>query len=112
LGAEAPLDLNQGITLHQKVHFGLFGVGNNYQWVLSSIHDTRYQVLQTQMIKLRKKASLTQKELGQLLGCGQSFVSKVERGEAYVDLLMFIDWSRACGEAPEVSLQSYLQSTN
>ncbi len=34
------------------------------------------------------------------LGKGQSYVSKMERGEQYVDLLGFIEWCEACGTPP------------
>ena len=30
------------------------------------------------------------------MGIGQSYVSKIERGEAYVDVLIFVDWCKAC----------------
>lgn len=76
--------------------------------MLASIHDHRYQLLQAQMVQLRKSAGLTQVDLGDLLGVGQSYVSKVERGESYVDVLLFVDWSRACGVEPVILLNSYL----
>lgn len=50
--------------------------------------------------QIRKNANLTQAELAQKLGRGQSYVSKVERGEQYIDLVEFLDWCRACGAKP------------
>lgn len=45
---------------------------------------------------MRKKAGLSQVQLAQKLGIGQSYVSKIERGEAYVEVLLFVDWCKAC----------------
>lgn len=46
-------------------------------------------------------AGLTQTQLAERLAVGQSYVSKIERGEAYVDVLLFADWCAACGRAPQ-----------
>ena len=46
---------------------------------------------------LRKAAGLSQVQLAERLGVGQSYISKIERGEAYVDVLVFVDWCQACG---------------
>jgi hypothetical protein len=35
-------------------------------------------------------------------------VSKVERGEAYIELTLFIDWCQACGVEPGVTLDALL----
>ena len=64
--------------------------------MLISIHAPRYQFLRQEMALIRKVAGLTQSELGDLLGVGQSFVSKIERGEAYVDVMLLVDWCRHC----------------
>ena len=61
-----------------------------------SIHHPRYLALQSELARLRKQAGLSQVQLAERLGVGQSFVSKIERGEAYVDVLFFSDWCRAC----------------
>lgn len=39
---------------------------------------------------------MTQVQLAEALGIEQSNLSKIERGERYVDLLVYIDWCRAC----------------
>jgi len=49
------------------------------------------------LTRLRKKAGLSRVQLADRLGVGQSFISKIERGDAYVDLLLFVDWCHACG---------------
>jgi len=48
------------------------------------------------MVALRKAALLSQTQLAQSLGVGHSYVSKVERGDMYEDLVFFIDWCRVC----------------
>jgi len=56
------------------------------------------------MAALRRAAGLSQVELSEALGVGQSYVSKVERGEMYVDVMVFVDWCRACGVRPEEAI--------
>jgi transcriptional regulator with XRE-family HTH domain len=60
------------------------------------------------MVAMRKRAALSQVQLAQQLALGQSFVSKVERGQAYIELSLFIDWCRACGVKPGVTLDALL----
>ena len=49
------------------------------------------------MVASRKAAGLTQIQIAERLHVGQSFVSKMEPGDSYVDVLTFIDWCSACG---------------
>lgn len=56
------------------------------------------------MAAVRRAAGLSQVELSAALGVGQSYVSKVERGEMYVDVMVFVDWCRACGVRPEEAI--------
>ena len=53
------------------------------------------------MRELRKRAGLTQVQLAERLSLDQSYVSKIERGERYVDVLFYIDWCKACDIQPE-----------
>lgn len=66
-----------------------------------SVHHPRYQLLRADMVTMRKAAGLSQIQLAQALRVGQSYVSKIERGDMYVELWLFIDWCNACGAAPE-----------
>lgn len=68
--------------------------------MIASIHDLRYQALRTQLICMRKASGLTQVQLAERLGVGQSYVSKIERGEAYVDVFFYLDWCAVCGVLP------------
>lgn len=67
-----------------------------------SIHHPRYQALRAVLVDVRTAAGLTQMQLAQRLEVGQSYVSKIERGEAYVDVMLFADWCSACGVGLEV----------
>lgn len=57
------------------------------------------------MRELRKSAGLTQVELAEKLSQDQSYVSKIERGERYVDVLFYIDWCNACEIPPSDAIQ-------
>ena len=70
-----------------------------------SIHHARYVALRQHLKNLRKGANLTQVDLAAKLGDEQSYISKIERGERYVDLLFYIDWCRACGVEPDVGIR-------
>lgn len=78
--------------------------------MLIPIHHRRYEVLRKHLRKLRRHAGLTQAELGARLKVDQSCVSKIERGERYMDVLFYLDWCRACKLAPESSLAELLQA--
>lgn len=50
-----------------------------------------------ELADIREMAALTQVELIVRLGVGQSYISKAERGETYIDALLLVDWCSACG---------------
>lgn len=62
-----------------------------------SIHHQRYAKLRDHMKTLRKAAGLTQAQLAQRLGEEQAYISRVELGDRYVDMLFYVDWCHACG---------------
>ena len=62
------------------------------------------------MVAARKAAELTQIQMAERIGVGQSYVSKIERGESYVDIMTFVDWYAACGLKPGVTLDQLLKS--
>ncbi|WP_295993621.1 helix-turn-helix transcriptional regulator [Rugamonas sp.] len=64
------------------------------------LYDPRYESLRRLLIEARRHACLTQVELAALLGKGQSFVSKVESGERYLDVLQFVIWCERCKVEP------------
>lgn len=48
---------------------------------------------------------MTQVQLAEALGIEQSNLSKIERSERYGDLLVFLDWCRACKVKPHQALK-------
>jgi len=76
--------------------------------VPTSIYHPRYQALRAAMVAARKSAGLTQVEMADCLGVGQSYVSKIERGESYVDIMTFVDWQLACGRPADAALRELL----
>jgi transcriptional regulator with XRE-family HTH domain len=78
--------------------------------MLPSIHHPRYQALQAHLKTLRKSAGFTQVELARRLNVDQSYLSKIERGERYMDVLLYLDWCRACGVEPGIAINSLLQA--
>ncbi|WP_089341454.1 MULTISPECIES: helix-turn-helix domain-containing protein [Burkholderia] len=65
------------------------------------LYGQRYEGLRHVLKQVRKDAGLTQVQLAEKLGRGQSYVSKVERGEQYLDVLEFVEWCEACNTPPE-----------
>jgi transcriptional regulator with XRE-family HTH domain len=65
--------------------------------VVLSIHHPRYVALRDHLKALRRGAGLTQIEIADRLKLDQSYVSKIERGERYVDVIFYLDWCTACG---------------
>lgn len=61
-----------------------------------SVHHPHYRALQARLASLRQAAGLSQVQLAERMEVGQSYISKIERGEAYVDVLVFVDWCNAC----------------
>lgn len=78
--------------------------------MLLPIHHRRYEVLRKHLRALRRTAGLTQAELGARLKVDQSYVSKVERGERYMDVLFYLDWCRACKLQPEIAIVDLLKA--
>ena len=59
------------------------------------LYEARYVALRQELVQARLRAGLTQQQLAQLLYKVQSFVSKVETGERYLDVIDFIAWCEA-----------------
>lgn len=74
---------------------------------MKSTHSDPYQALLGLLKKARQDAGLTQAELAErLAGRPQSFVSKYERGERRLDVIEFLEVSRAIGTDPYRMLKS------
>jgi transcriptional regulator with XRE-family HTH domain len=68
--------------------------------VTKSAFTRRHQYFRKLLVEARQSAALTQTALAKKLGRPQSFVSKFERGERRLDLIEFLDVSRALGIDP------------
>lgn len=55
--------------------------------IFTEAHDCFTKILQ----EARKKAGLTQIAAAERLGCRQTFISKIERGERRVDVIEFLE---------------------
>ena len=56
------------------------------------LYEARYNKLREKLATVRIHAGMTQSQLAKRLGKAQSFVSKVETGERYLDVLEFLLW--------------------
>ncbi|WP_342619778.1 helix-turn-helix transcriptional regulator [Rhodoferax sp. GW822-FHT02A01] len=70
-----------------------------------TLYSHRYALLRDELIRLRTEAGLTQRMLCDKIKKSQSFVSKVENGERYLDIIDFIDWTKAIKADPAVLIQ-------
>lgn len=61
----------------------------------------RYKNLRALLIDARKARGLTQVNIAERLARPQSFVSKYERGEKRLDVVQFLDVTRAIGLDPK-----------
>lgn len=66
----------------------------------ASLYHVDYEDLRKLLRSVRVKAGLTQVQMAVALGVGQSYVSKLERGENFVDVLLYSRWCQACGTKP------------
>jgi transcriptional regulator with XRE-family HTH domain len=65
-------------------------------WVSSNLHRT----LIASLIRARKAAGLTQRDVAAKLGKPPSFVGKIEAIERNIGLLEFLEWCEAIGIEP------------
>lgn len=67
-------------------------VGARRRVSLKSIYDEDYIEIITRLRVKRCESQLTQKDLAQLMGVSQSFISKVESCERRLDVIEFLNW--------------------
>ncbi|WP_080898192.1 helix-turn-helix domain-containing protein [Variovorax paradoxus] len=75
-----------------------------------SLYDAKYEELRSLLRSLRLEAGLTQAQLASSLRVGQSYVSKIERGENFLDVLLFARWCSACGVRAGSTLDKFLNA--
>ncbi|WP_275888325.1 helix-turn-helix domain-containing protein [Azospira oryzae] len=74
----------------------------------TSLYHADYGALRTLLRDVRRQAGMTQAQMAEALELGQSYVSKLERGANFVDLLLYIRWCQACGVKPGEALDRLL----
>ncbi len=67
---------------------------------MARLYEPRYKKLRDNLLRYRLESKLTQIRLSEILGVSQSYVSKVESGERYLDVMEFVDWYIACNKNP------------
>lgn len=77
-----------------------------------SIYHADYDSIRALLRKLRLDAGLTQSQIAEALGLGQSYVSKLERGDNFVDVLLYVRWCQICGVKPGETLDNLLFHSN
>jgi transcriptional regulator with XRE-family HTH domain len=60
-----------------------------------SIYDSAYRKFLNELRNARLAAGMSQEELADRLDKHQTFVSKVEKGQRYLDVLEFVRWAKA-----------------
>lgn len=63
----------------------------------NSLYDQRYKSLRKNLRLMRVNAEFTQLQLAEKLGVGQSYISKIERGENFIDVILYARWCEVCG---------------
>lgn len=71
-------------------------------------HAPAYEAFQALLAAARKNKGVTQAVLAAQLGCPQSFVSKIERGERRLDVPEFVSWAEALGVDVHAFIDVYL----
>lgn len=71
----------------------------------NSVFTKRYNRFRELLIAARKEKGLTQVELARKLSRMQSYVSKYERGERRLDVIEFLEITRALNLNPEQFLK-------
>ena len=68
--------------------------------VVHTLHSERYAKFLGEVVAMRKRAGLTQRQLAAKLNQRQAYVGKSEVAERRLDILELMDWCHACGEDP------------
>ena len=74
-----------------------------------TVHSPEQAAFCDLLIRARKKARLTQRQLADRLGKPQSFVAKYEGGERRLDVIEFVAIVLAIGDDPARLLRAFLK---
>jgi transcriptional regulator with XRE-family HTH domain len=64
---------------------------------MRELRSSRHEILRHLLKERREQANLSQQEVADRIGRGQTFVSAVERGRHRVSVLEFLDFAEAIG---------------
>jgi transcriptional regulator with XRE-family HTH domain len=64
---------------------------------MRELGSSRHEILRHWLKERRERANLSQQEVVDRIGRGQTFVSAVERGQHRVSVLEFLDFAEAIG---------------
>lgn len=73
------------------------------------LHSPQHDALRKLLIALRQKQNLTQKSLAERLKKPQSYVSKYEIGEKNIDVIEFINITKALNSDPALTINNLLE---
>lgn len=65
---------------------------------VATLHSPDYSRVRTELISMRKRAGLTQRDLAAKLRQPHQWVGRSELGERRLDVLETMAWCHACGE--------------
>jgi transcriptional regulator with XRE-family HTH domain len=74
-----------------------------------SVHSPEQAAFRDLLIRARRKASLTQRQLADRIGKPQSFIAKYEGGERRLDVVEFVAIMRAMEDDPVRLLRVFLK---
>lgn len=69
--------------------------------MVESMFTAAYEEVTAAVVRIRKSARLTQRELAQLLGREQSYIGRIETGQRRLDLVEFVWICKACKADPQ-----------
>jgi transcriptional regulator with XRE-family HTH domain len=64
---------------------------------MRELGSPRHEILRRLLKGRRQRANLSQQEVAERIGRGQTFVSAIERGQHRVSVLEFLDFAEAIG---------------
>jgi transcriptional regulator with XRE-family HTH domain len=78
---------------------------------MKELGSPRHEILRRLLKERRQQAGLSQQEVADRIGRGQTFVSAVERGQHRVSVLEFLDFAEAIGFDAATALRRVAKAT-
>jgi transcriptional regulator with XRE-family HTH domain len=72
--------------------------------MVASMFTAAHDALVAAVVRLRKGAGLTQRQLAEALGREQNLVGRIETGQRRIDLIEWVAICRVCKVDPEVEI--------